>query len=402
MFLAEPWLFQCDLSFATSLYSSSYSCFLNSDDLYDPDIPLSTSRPHGGTMAFWKKELDPYVTIAPVNSSRFLPLVLDIPGYQTTIHIALYLPTAGKESEFVQELAALNNIIEELGEKYSNALFYIRGDANAASIPRSKNKRDQLFSHFCQDNSLAQTCLDHPTYHHFLGDGRSDSSIDVLLSSSCSSDGIPNLNQDILSHIICSKQDTIINSHHDAIVSSLSISPVDSETNDLPQKAPRLENNRHKILWEDCSDEYSSLVSPVLSSLRETWSESPSATSTSIMLQMTSQILSSAAKATNRVHKLSSEPKAFQPKIDPEIASAMKIKSTAHKNLLDAKSEEQKTDAKLKFTAAKTQLQKLERFNATRNEVERDKKLHTIITSNPKLIFKEIKTKKSGSKTIFF
>ena len=78
----------------------------------------------------------------------------------------------------------------------------------------------------------------------------------------------------------------------------------------------------------------------------------------------------------------------------------MKIKSTAHKKLRDAKSEEQKIDAKHKFTAAKTQLQKLERFNATRNEVERDEKLHTIITSNPKLLFKEIKTKKSGSKTM--
>ena len=58
-------------------------------------------------MVMWSKEYDPYVTVHVPNSSAFLPIVLDIPGNTPMIHIALYLPTAGKENDFLTELANL-------------------------------------------------------------------------------------------------------------------------------------------------------------------------------------------------------------------------------------------------------------------------------------------------------
>ena len=57
-----------------------------------------------GTMTLWKNELDPYVTVLEPSSSRILVLVLDKPGHQVNIHINIYLSTAGKEAEFLQDL----------------------------------------------------------------------------------------------------------------------------------------------------------------------------------------------------------------------------------------------------------------------------------------------------------
>ena len=82
-------------------------------------------------------------------------MVLDKPGYQVTIHINIYLSTSGKETEFVQELALLEDTIDAASEAYPDSIIFIRGDANASVIPRNKNQRDLLFQHFLTNNSLA-------------------------------------------------------------------------------------------------------------------------------------------------------------------------------------------------------------------------------------------------------
>ena len=71
----------------------------------------------------WKKSFDPYVSVYPVHTSSFLPLVLSLPNAKISIHIALYLPTYGKDTEFVSELANL--------QTYHDPIIFIRGDGNA-------------------------------------------------------------------------------------------------------------------------------------------------------------------------------------------------------------------------------------------------------------------------------
>ena len=72
-----------------------------------PDLPLEKRRAKGGTMILWREKLSPYIKILNVNSASFLPLILSIPGIATSAHIAVYLPTSGKETEFVSALAGL-------------------------------------------------------------------------------------------------------------------------------------------------------------------------------------------------------------------------------------------------------------------------------------------------------
>ena len=125
-----------------------YKFYLNSEDRHDDLLSLQKSRAHGGTMTLWKTDLDPYISIIEPSSSRVLAMVLDKPGHQTSIHINIYLHTAGTDPAFLQDLAILEETIDDAMDKYSDAVVYVRGDANASLPSREKNLRDKLFDHF--------------------------------------------------------------------------------------------------------------------------------------------------------------------------------------------------------------------------------------------------------------
>ena len=58
--------------------------------------------------------MDPFIEIIPTNTASFLPVILKKPGLVTTVHVTLYLPTHGKDSEFVSDMAELRNCLDEL------------------------------------------------------------------------------------------------------------------------------------------------------------------------------------------------------------------------------------------------------------------------------------------------
>ena len=64
VFPSELQVFQADIVEQMN-YTSEYFYHLNSDDLYDPELPLIKSRAVGGTLVMWKTILDPYVSIHP-------------------------------------------------------------------------------------------------------------------------------------------------------------------------------------------------------------------------------------------------------------------------------------------------------------------------------------------------
>ena len=97
-FLSEPMIFQTDLENSMSYVQHEYCYWLSSEDLHEPDIPLIKSKAAGGTLAMWRKWLDPHISVHHVQSCAFLPLVLKLPGARTSVHIALYLPTHGKDA----------------------------------------------------------------------------------------------------------------------------------------------------------------------------------------------------------------------------------------------------------------------------------------------------------------
>ena len=142
--------------------------------------------------------------------------MLRIPDQQVTVHVGIYLPTSGKEQEFISKITNLGVRLTEIIEQYRTATLFIRGDSNA-----NKNNKNRclLLSKVLEQFSLSLVPTDHPTYRYFTGEGLYDSHIDILAHSN--HHGVTEQVMDIL----CIKDHPSMLSHHDMIVSRCAIPP---------------------------------------------------------------------------------------------------------------------------------------------------------------------------------
>jgi hypothetical protein len=276
VFLSEPNIFSHDMEHLKQHFKDRYSFYLNSEDKFDTEAPFIKNRTYGGTMVLWKLQLDQHISVFPCTSTSFLPIIYSPPGSPPSIHIAVYLPTSGQESEFLQQLLELQVAIDDLIEKYPGSIIFIRGDSNV----NSNNKvRGRLFAHFCSELQLTRISVGHSTYHHFLGDGLFDSEIDVILQSTEAK------YREQLERVFCRNDFPEIDSSHDIIVSTVKI-PADAVPHQPSlQNAPTVVNSRHKIAWTDVEIlEYQSQVASKLVRIREDWNIRNSSASVSILL----------------------------------------------------------------------------------------------------------------------
>ena len=96
------------------MLSNDYCWSLNSGEMLDPVLPLVKSKAIGGTMILWKVKLDPFITVIPVTSTAFLPVLLNPPGSAPSVHVAIYLPTLGQERQFLDELSKLSITMDDI------------------------------------------------------------------------------------------------------------------------------------------------------------------------------------------------------------------------------------------------------------------------------------------------
>ena len=160
VFLSEPKLFQHDLLLATNMLRGSFSYSLNSEDLIDIDRAISAKQAHGGIMILWKAAYDSFITARSINSTAFLPIIFSPPQLPTSVHVAVYLPTAGKEGSFVEELAKLTIFIQNIKTEFPDCLVFLRGDFN---VSNTNAKRLPVLNHFCNTLGLSRVNIQHPT-----------------------------------------------------------------------------------------------------------------------------------------------------------------------------------------------------------------------------------------------
>ena len=211
-----------------------------------------------------------------------------------SVHIALYLPTAGRDADYVEQLALLSNCITELRFKYEESMIFIRGDGNTNSNNRERMK---MFKYFLSSHNLVQISINHCTYHHFLGGGAFDSNIDVILQS----ENLPH--QEQVLEIFCSKDFPDMFSHHDALCSKvlLPFTPPQSGPDKDLLKAPRVNIARTRITWtEQGVIDYQAAVEQRLAEIRSRWLNPLSKSSLAVLLQTTYDVLTKAAAKTNK------------------------------------------------------------------------------------------------------
>ena len=342
-------------------------------------------------MIMWQASLDPFVSIIPTQSSSIAAILLKLPGSCTSAHIAIYLPTAGQEVQFVSALASLDNCLGDLLNKHQDIQIFLRGDANV----NPKNiARKSLFQHFLSKFSLLSVHLGHPTYHHFMGSGAFDSSLDVLLHN-CPP------NTETLTQVICKLNNPLIQSHHDVIISSFSLAPTDIPDPVKNNIAPKVDNDRVKILWsEEGIAQYEEFIGDNLSRLRDTWCDPSSPASMSILLSATYSLLSSAAILTNKSVSLSAHPKP-KPRYHPAINSLQKDMLIKHKFLTQLSSAHadhtEISQANQQYLKSKKLYDQAIRKERIDDSIARDEKLNSILHNNPSAIHNVIKGFKNSS-----
>ena len=388
VFLSETQAYQCDLPGIAEYLDHDYCYSLNSDDLYDQELPLINSRAKGGTMVLWRKWLDPHIKVVSTSSSSFLPIILTLPDCHPSVHVALYLPTHGQDTEFVSELASLQSCLDSLTTLYNNPCIYVRGDANV----NSKNtNRVNILKSFMEHFNLTRSEIPHKTYHHFVGAGRFDSDVDVILHTSAGS--LPGMEQENVKNILCVKNNPNMGSHHDAIVSCFSLPQGDTRAaSDKNVSAPKLVTKRRRINWtEEGVRDYALVVSGYLEKIRATWLQPNTQAAMSVLMQLTNSVMDMAAAATNTSTQLSTKIRTKKrTKLPRSITKAKNKLNKAHKKLKYRQDEEAMNDFKL---CRKIYHQTVRNQNLL-EDIERDTRLFDMIGENPAKVFSHIKSMK--------
>ena len=151
--LSKPQIYQNDIELFMTHLKREYCYSLNTADKYDPELPLVKLKAHGGTLVLWKVGHDPFISVHPVSSPSILPIIFNPPNNRISIHVAVYLPTHGQDSKFVEELSSLEVCLHELHDLYPHAPLYLRGDFN---VNANNTKRTALLARFWESFDLIE------------------------------------------------------------------------------------------------------------------------------------------------------------------------------------------------------------------------------------------------------
>ena len=373
-------------------FLGQFSILLNSEETSNPELALDCPKAHGGTLVMWKTELDPFIVPLPTSSPAFLPILLRIPGYAPSIHVALYLPTSGKDPEFVSALSQLDTFLEEVATTH-DCPVYIRGDANCN--PRN-HLRSTLFKHFSSKHKFVSVDFGHPSHHHFTGQGLYDAQLDVLLHQPQAAPA------EVLHQIVCKLDNPLVDSAHDLIISTCQVPHCLPCPSDLSENitATKIENKRTKILWDDENlPLFQSLVCDNLGRLRDTWGDHSSPAAVSVLLQSTNDVLTTGAAASNATIELGKQfcPKPVEnPTVSAAQAQSLRLSKLAKNLEASTTSQDRCLDARRAASAARSACRRAINAANMKSCNERDTLTHTVLESDPGAFFKAMKTTKSG------
>ena len=397
IFLSEPQLFQCDASLALAPLLPTFCYKLNSQDSYYPELALEQRQAHGGTLAMWHSALDPFVSLLPTSSPAVLPLLLSIPGLSKSVHIVVYLPTSGRDEDFVIALASLTAVLDSLLEDHLGVPVFIRGDCN---VNPNNLPRVQLLTSFQTKYSLKNLPLNHPTHHHFMGNGESDSQLDIIMYSDT-----PH-SEESLDQVICGKENPLVTSHHDVVVSTFPSSTVPYMIPPPAVKAPRIPNTRVKVLWnQDGQEMYENMLSSTLPLLEQSLLNPSSPSLTSILLNCTNYALNRAAEISFKTVQMS-KPRGLKKVSEcPEIKKAQVAALKASRDLLHLQSSassplEEILAATARKSSCSSALRAAIRASSSQAARERDKLLHSVLSSDPRKLQAAVRSSKNSSSPI--
>ena len=282
--------------------------------------------------------------------------------------------------------------IKEILSKYPGAVLFLRGDSN---VNPNNKPRSRIFSNFCDELKLKNVPIHHKTYHHFLGQGAFDSSIDVILHS------LSAPSPEKSSQTFCQNIYPEVDSHHDPIASAVSLPclPIPDKHKHLVS-APRVPHIRHKICWnEDDIPDYKAQVGTHLARLRSAWIIPNTSLTISTLIDVTNKILSEAAKNTNHFISLQSTPKPKYLKPSKELQEAKIKLKAAHNAFKKARNSRaiNINHRETEFKQARHAYRLMCRTELHKDDLKRDSDLFSVFSSSAPPIFKSIRSLKTSA-----
>ena len=155
-----------------------YSIQISTPDQFIPieDKISSTAHTWHGAGILWHESMNSSIHQLKNTHERFTSIKMSFPD-MTILVISAYLPTSGRDDDFLDCIEELSNfIMENISEKDT---ILIGADFNCSK--KSSSRRVLALQKFCNDHNLYKICCTGPTYHHF--NGQSSSCIDFFLLS---------------------------------------------------------------------------------------------------------------------------------------------------------------------------------------------------------------------------
>ena len=162
----------------------------------------------------------------------------------------------GRDEDLILALAALTSVLDYVQEHHMGAPVFIGGDAN---VNQNNLTWTQLFSSLLTWYDFVPIYLNHPTYHHLMGNGVLDSQLNEIAHY------VDQFKK--LKKLHCKLDEPIILSCHDIVITTYTPTPIPYTKLPSHLKTPRVSIPRYSHLrwWRDSTLPSNSLWCPPLS-----------------------------------------------------------------------------------------------------------------------------------------
>ena len=284
LFLQEIWVsYHAEASLNSIM--QDYSIQISTPDQYIPVEDKLSNNDHTwhGAAVLWHDSLNSHIINLKNTHERFTAIKLNLSG-QPVLAVSAYLPTAGKDDEFLECIAELSNFIHENTAR--NVTVLIGTDCNCSE--KSSSRRSASFQLFCNQHDLVQISCREPTFHH--SNGLSSSNIDCFLISRKGTTNITNIflqcNQDNPQNLSC----------HDPVLGGLTVQGGVRDSMVEKYSHTYTDFSYQKIIWnKNGLEDYQKVAGNILTELEAYF---PTPEFIPLKCQLYSDILVKAAETT--------------------------------------------------------------------------------------------------------
>ena len=217
-----------------------YSIQISTPDQFTPIEDRLGKADHTwhGAAIMWHESLNSEVVNISNSNDRFTGINLFSRGLPV-LAISLYLPTSGRDDEFLDCRNKLSIFIQE--NSTGEGITLIGTDSNCSE--KSSPRRIQSFHKFCKEQNLLKFCQAEPTFHH--SNGLSSSNIDYFLISQKHALKLSNIG------IECNQEHSENFSSHEPVSANLKVVCPDQSTNQEKYTHTYTDFEQPRIIWDE-------------------------------------------------------------------------------------------------------------------------------------------------------